>query len=81
LLILLLLFKENPDIDLELNKYPPLVEFGLKVVMSTTSLVTTNITAAAAYIAEIPQILKSNIKSITVKRCVFIEYSFFVVLV
>jgi hypothetical protein len=55
LLILILLSKENPDIDPELNKYPPLVEFGLKVVMSTTNLVTTNITAAAAYIAEIPQ--------------------------
>jgi hypothetical protein len=53
LLTLVLLSKENPDIDPELHKYLPPVKFGLKVIMSTTSLVTTNITAEAAHLPEI----------------------------
>ena len=39
--------------------------------MSTTTLITTNIAAAAAHIAEIPQIVKSNIESFIVKKCVY----------
>jgi hypothetical protein len=69
-LILVFSSKENYDTDPELNKYPPLVEFGLKVVMSTTKLVMRNINAAAACIAEIPHELESNIQSITLKRWV-----------
>ncbi|KIM86868.1 hypothetical protein PILCRDRAFT_290182 [Piloderma croceum F 1598] len=75
LLTLVPLSKENPNIDPELHKYLPPVKFSLKVVMSTTSLVTTNITAAAAYLAEIPQTLKS-IESISLERTSF-RYSFF----
>jgi len=68
LLTLVLLSKENPYIDPELHKYLPPVKFGLKFIMSTTSLVTTNITAEAAYLPVIPQTLNS-IESISIERC------------
>jgi hypothetical protein len=62
--------KENPDIDPELNKYPLLIEYGLNVVMRTTTLITTNIVAAVDLIAGIPETVKSNIQSMTIKKYV-----------
>ena len=58
------------DIDPELNKYPPLVKYGLDVISRTTTLITTNITAAATLIGEIPETIKYNIQSMTIKKCV-----------
>ncbi|KIM71443.1 hypothetical protein PILCRDRAFT_830326 [Piloderma croceum F 1598] len=67
---------ENPDIDPELNKYPPLIKYGLDVIARTTTLITTNIAAAAVLIAVIPETVKSNIQSMTIKKTSF-RYSFF----
>jgi len=67
---------ENPSIDLELNKYAPLIKYGLDVIVRTTTLITTNIAAAAVLIAEIPETVKSNIQSMTIKKTSF-RYSFF----
>ena len=61
--------KENPDFDPELTKYPPLIKYGLDVIMRTTTLITTNIAAAAALIAEIPETVKSNIQFTMIKKC------------
>jgi hypothetical protein len=61
--------KENPDIDSELNKYPPLIEYGLDVIMKATTLVTTSIMAVADLIAGIPETVKSNIQSMMIKKC------------
>ena len=60
----------NPNIDREPYKYPPLAKYGLKVVMSTTKFITTNVVAMANYIADIPQVIKSKIESLVVKMCV-----------
>jgi hypothetical protein len=50
LLIQTRLFQDDLNIDPELNKYPPLVAYGLDVVMNTTRLVMTNIAAAATHL-------------------------------
>ena len=38
--ILIQLTQEDPNIDPELNKYPPLLAYGLDVVASATKLIT-----------------------------------------
>jgi hypothetical protein len=65
--------------------YPPLLDFGYRVIMSTTTLIRTNIAVAARRVAEIPQMIKSNFEPLIVKRyvnikngysvCLFIGYS------
>jgi hypothetical protein len=43
----------DPDIDPELNKYPPLLAYGFGVVSQATTLITTNIATATASVATV----------------------------
>lgn len=68
----------DPNIDPELNKYPPLHQYGFDVVASTTKLITTNIAAAATHLG-LPALSNSvtnTLESITVTKTVH-RYSFF----
>jgi hypothetical protein len=59
--------KDDPHIDPELNKYPPLVEYGLDIVSKTITLVIDGAERAASFIADVPENIKSSIKSVTVQ--------------
>ena len=48
--ILIRCAQDDPNIDLELNKYPPLLAYGWDVVVSATKLVTTDIMATTTYL-------------------------------
>ena len=62
-----LLAKDNPNIDTELNKYPPLIKYGLPVVVKVTTLVINVVEAAASCIADLPETIKSKIQTVTFK--------------
>jgi hypothetical protein len=56
--------------DAELNRYPPLLQYGLDIVARTTTLITTNVTAAAAHLG-LPALSDSvtkSLKSLTVTK-------------
>jgi hypothetical protein len=70
--ILTRLTQEDPSIDPELNKYPPLLAYGWDVVASAIKLVTTNVTAAATHLG-LPVLSNSvtdTLKSLTVTKYV-----------
>jgi hypothetical protein len=68
--------QDDPNIDPELNKYPPLVAYGLDIVASATTLITTNIAAAATYLGLPPlsESVTNTLKSLTVTKCVHIHF-------
>ncbi|KIM80586.1 hypothetical protein PILCRDRAFT_822324 [Piloderma croceum F 1598] len=68
----------DPNIDPELNKYPPLRQYGFDVVASTTKLITTSIAAAATHLAlpVLSDSVTNTLESITVTKTVY-RYSFF----
>jgi hypothetical protein len=63
--------KDDPNIDPELNKYPPLVAYGLDIVASATKLIMTNIAAAATHLG-LPPLSENTVKSLTVTKRVYI---------
>jgi len=67
---------DDPSIDHELNKYPPLAQYAQKVVMTTTTLVTTAVAAVADLLEDISDTVKSGIQSITIQKR-SVRYSFF----
>jgi hypothetical protein len=70
--------RNDPNGDLELNKYPPLHQYGFDVVASAATLITTNIAAAAAHfgLSSLSNSVTQSLKSLTVTKTVY-RYSFF----
>ena len=62
--------QEDPNSDQELNKYPPLLEYGFEVVARTVRLITTNIAAAGTHfgLPTLSDSVTNTLKSLTVTK-------------
>ena len=65
--------QDDPNFDPELNKYLPLVAYGLKIVARTTTLITTNVAAAIQHfgVPALSDSIANTLQSLTMTKYAF----------